>query len=68
MIHTQQMIADFGTKPLVQLLHKGFGCWVTGTDFLPPPGSLHFDLLQMKYYEMCFIDILRDMAASDQSS
>ena len=46
------MIADYGTKPLVQAVHKRFKYWTTGTSFLPSPGTCHYDLLQMQFYEI----------------
>jgi hypothetical protein len=56
LIRTTQMIADMGTKPLSTLLHKRFKYWLTGALFLPEPGSLHYKLLQMDLYEICFLD------------
>ena len=53
-IRTQQMLADFGTKPLVSVLHRRFKYWLTGAMFLPPVGSEHYNLLQMQYYEVNF--------------
>jgi hypothetical protein len=49
-------IANLGTKPLVMLLHKQLKYWVTGKQFLPPKGSLHYQLLEMDLYEVCFVD------------
>jgi hypothetical protein len=50
------MIADLGTKPLVMLLHKRLKYWITGEQFLPPKGSIHYTLLEMYLYEVCYID------------
>lgn len=61
LIRTQQMLADFGTKPLVHAVHKKFKYWLTGAEFLPKEGSLHFKLLQMQYYETSYVDILKLM-------
>ena len=61
LIRTQKMLADFGTKPLVTLLHNRFKYWSTGAMFLPKKGSLHYDLLQMQYYEQHCVDIINDL-------
>ena len=66
LVRTQQMIADFGTKPLVTLLHKRFKYWVMGAAFLPKKGTLHYDLLQMQFYELNFVDIIQMMRKQDQ--
>jgi hypothetical protein len=56
LIRTIQMIADLGTKPLVMLLHKRLKYWITGEQFLPAKGTLHYQLLEMDLYEVCFVD------------
>ena len=61
LIRTQQMLADFGTKPLVTLLHKRFKYWVTGASYLPLPETLHYNLLKMCFYEKCFVDIIKEL-------
>ena len=58
LIRTQQMLADFGTKPLVTLLHKRFKYWVTGAANLLPKGTLHYELLEMQFYEMDFVSVI----------
>jgi hypothetical protein len=56
LIRTNQMIADLGTKPLAAILHRRFKYWITGEAFLPPKGTLHYELLEMDLYEQCFIE------------
>jgi hypothetical protein len=56
LIQTIQMIADLGTKPLVMLLHKRLKYWISGEQFLPPKGSLHYRLLELNLYEVCYVD------------
>ena len=37
--------------------HKHFKYWATGGEqFLPPVGHKHYDLLQLKFYELNFDD------------
>ena len=62
------MIADFGTKPLVTIVHRRFKYWTSGAIFLPKEGTLHYDLLQMKYYECSFVDIISDLRKHDVDS
>lgn len=61
LICTQQMLADFGTKPLVTLLHQRFKYWSTGAAFLPSKDTEHYHLLQMQFYECNFVDILQQL-------
>ena len=61
LIRTQQMLADFGTKPLVALLHKRYKYWLTGASFLPREGTDHFELLQMQFYETSFVEIIKSL-------
>ena len=61
LIKTQQMLADFGTKPLVTAIHKRLKYWSMGAQYLPKCGTSHYDDLNMKYYEKSYLDILRDM-------
>ena len=52
------MLADFGIKLLVPLLHKHFKYWASGQRNLPAIGSKHYDLLQMRFYEQTYLDIV----------
>ena len=61
LIKTQQMLADFGTKPLVTAVHRKFKYWVTGSNYLPSEGSDHYNWLQMQHYERDFVDILNEL-------
>ena len=61
LVKTQQMLADFGTKPLVTNIHNRFKYWATGAKFLPTKGTEHYNLLHMEYYEKNFVDILKSM-------
>lgn len=54
------MLVDMGTKPHIPQYVKLFKYWVTGEQFLPPWGSLHYELLEMKYYECNFSQLLKD--------
>ena len=44
---------------LTNVVHKRFKYWVTGSMFLPARGTLHYQLLQLQFYEQNFVDILR---------
>lgn len=57
---TMVMLADMGTKPHMPQYVKLFKYWATGEQYLPSPSSIHYKLLEMKYYERNFADILRD--------
>ena len=57
---TMVMLADMGTKPHMPQYVKIFKYWATGEKFLPPKGTNHYDLLEMKYYECNFTQLLRD--------
>jgi hypothetical protein len=58
---TQIMVADMGTKPNDPQTHCRFKLWSMGAIHLPKEGTEHFDLLQMRYYEMNYADILKDL-------
>jgi hypothetical protein len=60
LVGTKLMVADMGTKPNDPPTHRRFKLWASGAKYLPAEGTVHFDLLQMKYYEMNYVDILRD--------
>jgi hypothetical protein len=53
------MLADMGTKPHSPQYVKLFKYWSTGARYLPLPGCIHYTLLQMKYYEQNYVDVLR---------
>ncbi len=57
LIRTQLMLADMGTKPCKGPALKRFKYWGLGARFLPPPGHLHFTLLQMEFYERNYVEI-----------
>ena len=48
-----------GTKVNTPKYHKFFKEWVTGTQYLPPKEHQHFDLLQMKFYEVNYANIMK---------
>ena len=56
---TLVMLADMGTKPHSPQYVKLFKYWSTGARYLPTPGSDHYNLLQMQYYERNYVDVLR---------
>ena len=56
---TMVMLADMGTKPHSPMNVKRFKYWATGEQYLPPSDSQHYELLQMKYYEMNFAEIIK---------
>ena len=55
---TMMMLADMGTKPHMPQYVKLFKYWATGQQFLPPQGSMHYNLLEMQYYEQNFAHII----------
>lgn len=58
---TLVMLADMGTKPHSPQYVKLFKYWSTGARYLPTKGTHHYDLLQMQFYEMNYVDILHMM-------
>ena len=58
---TLVMLADVGTKPHIPQHIRRFKYWATGAQYLPKPGSEHYELLEMKYYEMPFAEILKQL-------
>ena len=70
LIPTDQMIADLGTKPNSPAVHKRFKYWGTGVMFLPSKHHIHYEYLQLKYYEIAFCEILNMLRkqGSSQSS
>jgi hypothetical protein len=55
------MLADLGTKPnKAPALHR-FKYWALGARFYPSNDHEHYILLQMQYYEINFVDILKDL-------
>ena len=60
LIKTWLQLSDIGTKPLVRLLHKRFKYFGSGERFLMLlKGTVHWNDLEMQFYEMKFQDILR---------
>ena len=59
LIRTMVMLADMGTKANTPQYHKFFKNWASGSQFLPPKGHTHYDLLHLQYYEMNFGDVLK---------
>ena len=57
---TMMMLADMGTKPHMPQYVKLFKYWATGQQFLPPQGSMHYNLLEMQYYEQIFAHIINN--------
>ena len=55
---TLVMLADMGTKPHTPQYIKLFKYWASGEQYLPLPNSVHYDLLQMQFYEKNFAEIL----------
>jgi hypothetical protein len=56
---TLVVLADMGTKPHTPQYIKLFKYWASGEQYLPTKNSLHYNLLQMEYYEKNYADILR---------
>ena len=54
------MMADMGTKPNTSAILQRFLSWATGVQFHPPKSHPHYDLLQLKYYDMPFQEIMKD--------
>ena len=52
------MLADMGAKPHTLQYIKLFKYWASGEQYLPPPNSDHYDMLQMQFYEKNFAEIL----------
>lgn len=61
LVSTVPILADFGTKPLVETLHKRFKYWTSGQQHLPSPGSDQYILLQMQFYEQSYLAIVAAM-------
>jgi hypothetical protein len=61
LICTQLMLADMGTKPNKAPALRRFKYWALGARFYPSNDHEHFILLQMQYYEINFVDILKDL-------
>jgi hypothetical protein len=59
LIRTMVMLADMGTKANTPQYHKFFKYWASGTQFLPPKGHEHYDLLHLQYYEMNYGEVLK---------
>ena len=59
LISTVKMLTDLRTKPLVLALHRRFKYWASGHYFLPPVGSDHYSFLQLQFYEMNLVEILK---------
>ena len=66
LVKTTLQLADIGTKPLVKFLHNRLKLWGSGARFIPEKEHEHYKLLEMKYYEMKFQDILKEMNNSNQ--
>jgi hypothetical protein len=64
LIRTMVMLADMGTKANSPQYHKLFKYWASGTQFLPPIGHNHYDLLHLQYYEKNYGDILKMLASN----
>jgi hypothetical protein len=56
---TLVMLADMGTKPHTPQYVKLFKYWASGAQYLPPPDSQHYKLLQMQYYEKNYAEIIK---------
>jgi hypothetical protein len=54
------MMADMGTKPNTSAILQHFLSWATGVQFHPPKSHPHYDLLQLKYYNMPFQEIMKN--------
>ena len=61
LVKTTLQLADIGTKPLVKFLHNRLKLWGSGARFIPEKDHDHYTMLEMRYYEMKFQDILKDM-------
>jgi hypothetical protein len=59
---TLVMLADMGTKPHSPQYQKLFKYWASGQQYLPPPNSEHYNLLQMQFYEINYATILQMLA------
>ena len=58
LIRTMVMLADMGTKANTPKYHKEFKYWASGSRYLPPDKSKHWDLLHMDLYELNYGSIL----------
>jgi hypothetical protein len=63
LLKTQLMLADMGTKPNKAPALRRFKYWGMGARFYPPADHEHYSLLEMKYYELNFVEILKDLRA-----
>jgi hypothetical protein len=61
LIRTQLMLADLGTKPNKAPALRRFKYWGLGARFYPSEGHEHYILLQLQYYEINFVEILKDL-------
>jgi hypothetical protein len=57
LLRSNLMLGDWGTKANVPCVHKRFKYWACGHYFLPKEGTDHFEQLDLRFYEMKFIDI-----------
>jgi hypothetical protein len=53
------MLGDMGTKANTPKYHRMFKLWASGAQFLPPPGHLHYTLLEMQHYEQNYGTVLK---------
>ena len=59
---TMDMLADMGTKANTHQTHKQFKYWISGVQYLPQEGNLHYDLLQMQFYEKNYAEVLKTLS------
>jgi hypothetical protein len=64
LLRTYFMLADMGTKPNKAPALRRFKYWGMGAIFYPPEGHEHYILLQLQYYEVNFVEILKDLHQS----
>ena len=59
LIPTDLMMADMGTKPNTPAVLQRLLSWATGAQFHPPSTHVHYQLLQMKFFDMPFHEIMQ---------
>jgi hypothetical protein len=59
LLRTQLMLADMGTKPNKAPALRRFKYWGLGARFYPSPGHPHYILLQLQFYELNFVEVVK---------
>jgi hypothetical protein len=59
LLRTQLMLADMGTKPNKGPALRRFKYWGMGARFYPSPGHPHYIMLQLQFYELNFVEVVK---------